>query len=226
MPISNLGKGLTAFIDFIETLIDVVITNPINNDVLTYQNGNWVNQAISSGVATIDTEKNILALTPTANKIAWASDLRQLFFADGTNWWVLSAYLDKNLQNPDEGYIQGSNREGYGSLYITDKSINHCSIGANATTVTGGIRYNSTGLNSNPVLQTYYGAVWNNIVAGFNFQEISAVLEHTPVGFTQRIAVFSGNSDLLGLNGISMIQGYKVSMGAYPVAPQINGGTF
>lgn len=173
-----------------------------------------------------DTEYNILAITPTAGLIAWATDLGQLMVANGTNWYINSSYLAKDLQNPDMGYLQGSNRAGYGLTYVTDKTISNSSIGANSNTAVGGIRYNATGLNNTPSVQLYFNSTWNNIVAGLNIQEVNAVLEHTPVGYTQRIAIFSGNSDLLGLNGLPIIQGYVVSMGAYPAPPQVDGGTF
>lgn len=225
MALTGAGGGITEyFIVDLADLEDVNLTNPQNGDTLIYQNGYWING--DSFSIPIDTEKNILALTPTASRVAWASDLRQLFFADGTNWWTLSSYLDKNLQNPDLGWIQGSNREGYGGSYITDKVLSQCAVGQNVLTTAGGLRYNATGLNSGPSIQAYFNSAWNNIVAGFNIQEVNAVLEHTPVGYTQRIAIYSGNSDTLGLNGIPLIQGYKISMGAYPVWPTIDGGTF
>jgi hypothetical protein len=40
------------------------------------------------------------------------------------------------------------------------------------------------------------------------------------------IEVNSGNSDNLGLNGLPIVQNYKVSMGAYPIPLEIDGGTF
>lgn len=177
-------------------------------------------------IFSFDTEANIVASTPTINLVKISTDTKRIFVGNGTNWLVGSGYFATDLGVPDIGAIQSSNRSGYGQEYISDKRISNSSIGSNAETVDGGVRFNETGLEGEPSLQTYYGSAWNNIVAGFNFKEVDAVLEHTPIGYVLRIAVFSGNSDLLGLNGLPIVQGYKVSMGAYPVPAQINGGTF
>lgn len=168
------------------------------------------------------TEATILALTPIAGSIAWATDLKQFMMADGTNWYVNSGYMDINLQAPDMGHKQDSNRSGYHKDYITDKRISNSSFGSNAATVAGGVRYNATLLK----LQGYLNSAWETIVSNLLLVEVAGVLEHTPIGYTNRIAVFSGNSDNLGLNGLPIIQGYKTSMGAYPVKAQIDGGTF
>lgn len=174
-----------------------------------------------------DTEYNILALTPTKGLLAWATDLGQFMVANGTNWYIDSSYLVKDLQNPDMGYIQGSNRVGYGQSYVTDKTIANSALGDNANAVSGGVRYNPTGNSGTPSIQAYLNGAWRNFVSNLNEVEVNAILEQAPpVGYTQTIQVFSGNSTLLGLNGIPIIQGYMVSMGAYPVQPQVNGGTF
>lgn len=181
----------------------------------------------TSGVSTQDTEKNILALTPTLGLIAWATDLGQLMVANGTNWYVDSSYLTKNLQNPDVGGIQGSNRIGYGQTYVTDKTISNSALGDNANTTGGGVRYNPTGNGGSPSIQAYLAGAWRNFVSNLNEVEVNAVLEQAPpVGYTQTIQVFSGNSTLLGLNGLPIIQGYVACVGAYPGQPQVNGGTF
>lgn len=173
-----------------------------------------------------DTEANILKLSPTGTRLAWATDLNQLMIGDGTNWWIDSSYLAKDLNQSDIGVVQGSNRSGYGQAYITDKIISNSAIGGNTTTQTGGLRYNATGLNSGPSIQVYINGAWANIVSNLNLQEVSAVLEHTPIGYTERISVFNGDSDALGLNGLPIVQGYKASMGCYPVQQIVYGGTF
>lgn len=170
----------------------------------------------------MDTEANILLLTPTAGRFAWATDLDQLMVADGTNWHVLSAYLDTNLSAPDIGYLQGSNRVGYGRTYISDKRISNSSFGSNGATVAGGVKYDEDELK----LAAYLNGAWELIVSGVDLYEDSAVLKHIPNGYTSHIAAFSGNSDETGLNGLPIVQGYKVSMGSYPVKAQIDGGSF
>src|SRR3990167_8710145 len=70
-----------------------------------------------------DTEANILTRTVFSGRMARATNLDQLMISTGTAWEVSSAYFDANLSAPDMGWIQGSNRAGYGRDYITDKRI-------------------------------------------------------------------------------------------------------
>lgn len=176
---------------------------------------------IGLGVSYVGTETQILATAPSRG-LAYATDLGQLMFYSGSAWYVLSAYLDIDLSAPDMGWLQNSNRSGYGKSYVTDKVISNSSFGANANTTAGGIRYNTTLLK----LQAYLNSAWETIVSNLLLEEVSTILEHTPIGYTSRIKVFSGNSDNLGLNGLPIVQGYKVSMGCYPVPAQIDGGSF
>jgi hypothetical protein len=184
------------------------------------------NGKIIEGTITIDTEANILATTATLGSLAWASDLGQLMIGDGTNWWLFSSYLNKDLSAPDMGILQNSNRQGYGSTYVTDKWLVNCRIGYGTITPAEGA------LRQNPlthVLQIYQNSSWQTIVANFQFQEEAAydyALECKPVGLTKWIRLYSGNSTDLGMNGLPIVQGYKVSMGAYPPIPNIDGGTF
>ena len=171
-----------------------------------------------------DTLANIVASAPTLAKRMSATDIEQLMVADGTYWYIESSYLDKKLSTPSMGAEElTTNREGYGRDYITDKLLANCQVGANGTTKTGALRFN---VPSN-TLQCYYSGAWQALVAGFQFRESGFVFEDTPSGDTiGLIQVFSGNSEVLGLNGLPLVQGYKVCMGSYPFPPTISGGSF
>jgi hypothetical protein len=179
-----------------------------------------------SAVITIDTQANILASTPTLKALAWATDLEQFYIADGTNWWVLSAYFAKDLQAPDIGFTQNSNRAGYQQNYITDKQLANIIMGYSVRTDAGGLRYNPTGNVGAPTLQAYYNSVWNNITAGIALRELVGVMQHFPVSGTYWVNVWSGDSNDIGLNGRPMVQKYKISMGAYPPLCTAGGSTF
>lgn len=175
------------------------------------------------GLSMIDTEATILASTPTEKSIAWATDTERFLMADGSNWYVSSAYLDLQLEAPDMGPESESNRAGYGREYITDKDIVNCAIGyGSATPKEGSFRQDPV----NHWLQIYQDGAWQTIVANLEMRESAGVLQHKPVGYDAWINVYSGNSVLVGLNGVPLILGYKVSMGPSPFNPNISGGSF
>ena len=128
---------------------------------------------------------------------------------------------NKNL--PDIGQVQTSDARGYGNDYVSEKTLAYCRIGASAFDEEGAVRI------KNNVFQTYIEGSWRDIPTGFRFRQDpdgNYEFEHKPTGFEWWIEVSSGNSDLLGLNGLPIVQNYAVSMGAYPVPLEIDGGTF
>lgn len=175
------------------------------------------------GNISTDTKANILAGTATAGKMMYATDTYEFYLGTGSTWYKVPFALVPEPQAPDMGYLQDSSKIGYGTSYITDKAIANSSVGSNANTTNGSIRF------SNPYFQVYANSRWNNVVMNFVFKEDSNygyTFEHQPVGFTSYIEIMSGNSlDNLGLNGLPIIQGYKVSMGAYPFLAYVGGGT-
>lgn len=123
----------------------------------------------------------------------------------------------------DIGAIQTSDARGYGRDYIGEKTLAYCRIGASAFDEEGAVRI------KNGVFQTYIDGAWQDVVTNFRFREDGNgqyELEHKPVGFSWWIEVNSGNSDIKGLNGLPIVQNYAVSMGAYPVPLELDGGTF
>lgn len=164
----------------------------------------------------------ILDFTPFAGISAFATDLGVTFVADGTTWQIDSSYYTPQPDNYDIGEAQFSNRIGYGKTYVTDKDIVNCTIGYGSIVgVEGAFRHNPTTF----MTQIYTNGSWQTVVAGFNFSEENGYI-FADAPLANRIEVYSGNSDLLGLNGIPIIHNYTIDMGAYPFPSVINGGTF
>lgn len=173
-----------------------------------------------------DTRANLLAMTPALPVIALASDTLEHMIWNGSGWYVAPLELIAQANAVDMGLLPpmvANDRAGYTADHVTDKVIYNSAIGGSAATTNGGVRVSSS------TLQMYLNSVWNDVVTGFRFREISAnnyALEHKPIGFTLWLEVDSGNSQSdLGLNGLPLVQGYQVSMGAYPVNPLIVGRT-
>jgi hypothetical protein len=128
-----------------------------------------------------------------------------------------------NESSPDIGLKQDNDLRGYGNDYISNKTIAYSRISSAAFDEEGAIRIKDN------VFQTYIGSEWQDVPTGFRFRQDSNgnyEFEHKPTGFDLWIEVSSGNSDILGLNRLPLVQQYAVSMGAYPVPLQLDGGTF
>ena len=127
--------------------------------------------------------------------------------------------------NPDMGSATDSNFAGYYSDVVTDKRLSNVLIGSNARTEEGAVRTTTAGL-----FQIYLVGQWNDVVVNFVLRENGTygyTFEHQPVAGGYYIEVMSGNStNDAGLNGLPIVQGYSVSMGAYPASPIIDGGSF
>lgn len=172
----------------------------------------------------VATRAVILATTPAAKSVAFASDTLEFALWDGSAWYFAPLELTVQTNAVDIGLatdLVKNDRAGYSADYITDKSIYNSRILGSEVTSEGSIRTSSS------VLQVYLSGVWKDVVTGFRFREDPNSgyyeLEHKPVGFTQWIELMSGNSDDLGLNGLPVVQGYATSMGAYPPHEQIIG---
>jgi len=177
----------------------------------------------------VDTKANILATTPDAGKLAYATDTTEFYLYDGTNWKVAPLELETESSNPDMGAynetgLGTSDKMGYDENYITDKSLSNVRILQNALTQEGAIRTTTAG-----VFQIYLNSKWNDVVINFVLREDSTEgyeYEHKPVGFTEWIEIMSGNSNTKDLDGKPLIQQYTSSMGAYQPDLQLEGGSF
>ena len=177
-----------------------------------------------------DTFVNILASTPTSGNMARASDTDQFFIANGSAWLLATDYLIPEAEEPDLGHVPGSNRIGYGRDYVTDKVIANCSIGGFSSTPTndGGIRFNAE-VGAFGAFEQFSEGEWHSVVSGLVLKEVddlSQAITQTPLGQTQELIVFNGDSVVHGLNDVPLIQGYLASLGAYPPLQRVTGGTF
>ena len=177
----------------------------------------------SDKLEVMNSESSILSSSPDEGRIVLDGSTGFLYIGTGSKWLKLPFRAIEEKQNPDIGWAQNSSRIGYGEDYITDKTLNYVKIGGGANNEEGAIRI------VNGTYQVYLNGRWNDIVLGFRFREDetgSFEFEHQPIGFTEWIEIFSGNSESKGLNGRPIIQQYTASMGAYPPALQIDGGEF
>jgi hypothetical protein len=178
----------------------------------------------SSGGVTEDTLANILALTPTAGKQAYATDWGVLLIADGSEWNVDSSWFTPITDSSDMGWQAYNNRLGYGKKYISDQVIVNCTIGYGTASNPGQLQFSI----ANNVLQIYNNGIWQPIPIDVELREnqnqFGYALELKPLN--NWIKVFNGDSELLSLNGLAVTRGYHVDMGAYAAPQLVNGGTF
>ena len=166
-----------------------------------------------------DTRANIIAASAVTVRFAIATDTLELFFCNGSAWYLLPFKFYIEPAAPDMGAYQDSNRAGYYDDQITDKRLSNVSFGDNATTTTGGVRWTGT------YFQVYYNGTWNNAVIGFSFREASdGRLQIKPSGLTDWYDVFTGNSTSVGLNNLPITQQHNTHIGAYPAPQIVDGG--
>ena len=175
----------------------------------------------------VDTKANILATTPTAGNAGFASDTLEMFIGNGTVWEKVPFDLIPESATPNMGYYkdEGDNI-GFSPTYVSNKTLSNIKIGYSSSNLgTGSLRITTAGY-----LEVYLNDVWNKIVMNFVFREDSDnnyTFEHQPIGFTSYIEVMSGNSiNNLGLNGLPIVQQYRVDMGAYPSRNVLGGRSF
>lgn len=189
-------------------------------------------RAWTVGAITVGTKAAIQATTPTAGTLGFSTDTLEFWIYSGA-WYKVVMPLVVDSPNPDMGYVDTSPRTGYSATVITDKVLNNVRVLSNALTAQGAIRSVIASASLLEVFQVYLNGGWRDIVQGVTMRELFAnyyALEHNPAGnvLNDYINVFSGNGNLLGLNGRPVIQQYRISMGAYPSLYQtvIDGGTF
>ena len=172
----------------------------------------------------VNTRAAILAMTPTAGVVAYATDTGEMLMADGTDWRAAPLELDALSTTPDMGVESVNDRSGYYRDTITDKALANCQLGGNANATEGALRTTASG-----VFQIYLNGTWNDVVINFVLREDASgayELEHAPIGFEYYYELMSGNSDELGLDGRPLIQQYVASMGPYQPNITIDGGSF
>lgn len=176
-------------------------------------------QDSSGSLVTIDTKANILSSTPTDPTVAFASDTSEYFIYDGTNWKIASIRMSTELANPDSGYTQDNDKQGYGDDYIYQKRMYGASLGDYTDDpIAGAIKV--THATNPPLYQIYLRGRWNTLFYDLTME--NGDFEHVPE--TYNIDVRSGNSNITGLNGQPIIREYKIDAGAYPREVIIDGG--
>ena len=192
------------------------------------------------GGVTLSTLDVAINTVPTSGAMVLATDTNQLLIGDGTSWRLEDAFfgtLAPYTAGPpagtprDLGVVDFSARYGYDKTYVTDKEIDNCRFGFGTLVsgLGGEVRYD-TAAGPAGALAVYNvaSASWQTVVANLTLREqpVTQIFEHEPLGGTSYLQVFTGDSELLGLNGIPMLQGYVASLGAYPVAQYLYGGSF
>ena len=168
----------------------------------------------------------IQASTPTGKRPAFASDTFELGIWDGAAWRFFPFAGVTDLAAPDMGYLQSlaNERIGYGLTWLSDKELANVWLGSNSNAREGALKEVAA-----DGAYVYISGAWNKFVTGFRFYEDAAngyVLEHQPVAGGFWIEVVSGDSTVLGLNGLPIVQQYAASMGAYPSPLILDGGAF
>lgn len=162
----------------------------------------------------VDTRDNILALSPTLNSIAVASDTGRVYFGDGTNWQESPIIYKPRPQNSrDMGFEKNSPLSGYGETFFTDKIAYNFRILGNVLNAKGAIKI-AEDVNGIQSLQIFINGAYQDLPADITFVDTDGNYVHSINN--QQIEIMSGNSVDLGINGLPTIQQYKRSMGAFP----------
>ena len=176
------------------------------------------NIAISAGSSLIiDTERNILTSTPADPSVALASDTKEYYAYDGTNWNKASLALSE--AGLDAGAYQ-SDAQGYYFDGITSKYLYNMVLRGTDREEEGSIGIDTT---TNPTtLRIYSNGEWRIIITNFSINTDNELV-HFPA--QREIDVRSGNSSQLSLSGYPVIQEYQTSAGAYQPPVILSGGT-
>lgn len=119
------------------------------------------------------------------------------------------------------GYEKSSSVDGITADYISDKTLHNVALKGHPGTKQAGSIWFDTTVTPNR-FRAYHDGAEKVIMTDLTMQNDR--LQHLPDEFV--IDIMSGNSDQLGANGLPLIQGYGVSVGAYPVPLLIDGGEF
>lgn len=175
----------------------------------------------------VDTLENILGTTPDEGLTAFATTVsdvnltrvNRFYSADGSGWFesALPMALRSSL---DMGINPANGLSGYEDDYFTNKTAYNFKIGGSEVDEEGGVRLDTSATPHEA--QVYLNDQWNPIPTDLTTEY--GDFRHTAIA--EEIYVWLGNSVAVGLNGLSLVQEYQVSMGAYPVAPPIYGGSF
>ena len=222
----DIGDQVQAFNALLAQIAALTPGAPETGYVLTWNGSTIVLSAAAAGGAsiTLDTMANILASTPDAGDMFYATDHERFLVYDGSTFQMASPLFATKATTPNAGAIwpvvESDDPNGYYQAFITNKVLHNSTFGANNGTTEGGFRLSSG------EIQFYLNGAWKTVVLDIRIREDDAggiFLEFNPLGSSMWINTTSGNSDLLGLNGKPIVHAGQRDAGAYP-APTIVGG--
>lgn len=162
---------------------------------------------------------DVVAASPTTPRFALTTDTRELFLANGTDWYLLPFKLYIEPAAPDIGSRQDSNDLGIYEDAITDKRLSNVSVGTNADPKDGAIQFLAG------QFLVYVNGVWLPAVLGLTLREGSdGQLQMQPTGKTEYYDVFTGNSQSVGRNKLPLTQQHNTHIGSHPYAQIMHGG--
>jgi len=162
----------------------------------------------------IDTRANILALTPTSGKIAYATDTKRFLVADGTAWRSVAIPLGTPSTGTDIGVLPFEDDNGYGVLDLEGKNLQNTvvkSFDTNIRAAQEGAIKTTALLPTVNAVQVYINGAWRSLLA-YSVAQEDAIMLWTDVWQTY---------DLYGKN---IIHGNKVDMGLYASDHLLDGG--
>lgn len=183
----------------------------------------------------LDTESDILELTPLGKAVALATDTFKYFFFDGTNWNESSAYYAQTNDNPNIGAEQDHNVNDVGTDFINNKKLSNVRVGGYNRDLDSGyqsvgaldVRYDSTTGDHEMSLWSTLTQSWRKILSGIfirNDEEENTLISTDYPRYN--INVYTGNSIELDFEGSPMVQWGEISMGAIQPPVTLDGGQF
>jgi hypothetical protein len=179
---------------------------------------------------TEDTLQNLLNSSPASPTLAWTTDTKEKIFWDGTNWYRPAMPDIAESATPDMGVLPHGDRSGYTQTTIDGKTLSHIRIG-NAHDSSQGTPTAAVVWAENSLLKANFGGSDQVIVSGQTLswrttQSGRRVLCALDESGNHWIDLSTSNSIDVGANGVPMMQGGIVDIGANPIARPLAGGRF
>lgn len=168
----------------------------------------------------VSLKATIQALTPSPGLVAYSTDTKEVWVADGTAWQKIPFALVPDPLPPDMGWTQDSSRIGLAPNYVDSKLLTRAVIGTTSRELNGGVRYDNVAVG-------FFGrvaGVWQKFVTGFKFLETALRLQWQPATSPEWYDAARLNSTSVGLNGLPLVQDGQASMGILPLPLIIDGG--
>ena len=179
-----------------------IIFNPVHGEELQLL-------AQSTDISIIDTRANVLAETPDAGTIAFATDVSRFYIYDGSNWKGARLSFGTPSTGVDMGAFPYEDDSGYGEVNLSNKRLHNIILSyfdESAMIIeNGAIRYSSG------FLQIYVDGFWLNVYPLTAFEYADRML-------------WSDDWQEYDLYGKNIIHGNKIDMGVFASDHLIDGG--